>query len=403
MISLFKSSIRISAFLNKELTEIFRQPRLIFTLVLGPFLIIMLFGIGYPTEGRALRTLFVVGDQNPLAGEVESLAKIIGPAIVYQGMKNDENAALTDLASGRTDIVVVIPDDPFAMIENNQQATFMIYHGEVDPFQIDYVRSVGRIYIDEVNRRILEALATQGQAEVAPGLSGLGQHLGEIPSMDSGVLVRPFTAEVSGLSDIKFTPVGFLTPAVIILLLQHLSITFAALSIIRERRSGIMELFSVAPLTALETLTGKYLSYLLFNALIGALLTWLVVWVLGVPMLGNWTNYIIVLAILLFTSLGVGFAISLISETEIQAVQYSMLFLLMSIFFSGFFLDLRLLRHPMQNLAWVLPATYGIRMLQDVMLRGHSIPLLLFAGISIIGIALFVVNLFFLGRKMKKN
>jgi hypothetical protein len=78
-----------------------------------------------------------------------------------------------------------------------------------------------------------------------------------------------------------------------------------------------------------------------------------------------------------------------------------MLFLLTSIFFSGFFLDLRLLRHPMEILSWALPATYGIRMLQDVMLRGHGIPLLIFAGPTAIGLGLFFVNLFLLRKKIE--
>jgi hypothetical protein len=39
MIRLFKFLIRISSFIGKELREIFRQPKLILTLVLGPFLI----------------------------------------------------------------------------------------------------------------------------------------------------------------------------------------------------------------------------------------------------------------------------------------------------------------------------------------------------------------------------
>ena len=45
---LAKFLIRISSFISKELTEILRQPRLILTLVFGPFLIMFLFGLGYP-------------------------------------------------------------------------------------------------------------------------------------------------------------------------------------------------------------------------------------------------------------------------------------------------------------------------------------------------------------------
>ena len=38
--------IRTSSFLIMEIVEILRQPRLVLTLVLGPFLILLLFGIG---------------------------------------------------------------------------------------------------------------------------------------------------------------------------------------------------------------------------------------------------------------------------------------------------------------------------------------------------------------------
>lgn len=394
---LLKPFIRISSFFKKELAEIFRQPKLILSLILGPFLIVLLFGVGYPNEGRSLRTLFVVGNQNPLADQVQGLAKTIGPAIIYQGMQTDKQTALNALATNRTDMVVVVPDNPIQTIQNNQQVTLQIYHNEVDPFQVAYVKSVGRIYTDEVNRRILEAMATQGQNNLN-NLDGA-----QLPSISSQVLVSPFTSDVVPLSTVQFTPVGFLSPAVIVLLLQHLAVTFAALSIIRERRSGIMELFRVSPLTAIEALFGKYFSYVLIDLLIAIALTALVVWIMGVPMLGNWVNYYLALTVLLFTSLGVGFLISLISETEIQAVQYSMLFLLTSIFFSGFFLDLRLLRHPMEFLAWALPATYGIRMLQDIMLRGHSIPLISFTGLTAIGLGLFLINLMLLRRKMERT
>lgn len=396
MIKLFKSLIRIFSFPQKELTEMFRQPRLIFTLVLGPFLIILLFGLGYPDEGRALRTTFVVSEQNPLAPQVEELAKNIGPAIIYKGIEKDKQVALASLALGQTDMVVIVPDDPVGKIKNNQQAQFEIFHNEVDPFQIGYIRSVGNLYTNEVNRRVLASLTSQGQET----LSGLDANLSELNSVSSSVLVSPFSSDYYGLSKVQYTPVGFLTPAVIVLLLQHLAVTISALSIVREQRSGIMELFKVSPLTTMETLISKYLSYLVFSALVAAVLSALVIWGINVPVLGSWVNYVLVLFILLFTSLGAGFAISLISETEIQAVQYSMLLLLASIFFSGFFLDLRLLWDPMKVLAWSLPATYGIRMMQDVMLRGYAIPLLVCEGIAAIGVVLFLLNYFLLRKRI---
>jgi ABC-2 type transport system permease protein len=138
----------------------------------------------------------------------------------------------------------------------------------------------------------------------------------------------------------------------------------------------------------------------LFEILLAGVITALAVFLLRVPMFGNWYNYALAVIVLLFTSLGVGFLISLISETDTQAVQYSMLLLLASIFFSGFFLDLRLMWEPMKALAWSLPATYGIRMLQDIMLRGASAPPMIFQGLLLIGIGLFVVSWLILRRRM---
>ena len=397
-----KPLIRISSFPLKELLEIFRQPRLIISLVLGPFLIIFLFGVGYPDEGRSLRTTFVMGERSPFEGEMEEFTETVSPAIIYQGMEADEETALEALEANQTDIVIVFPDDPLTTIQTNQQAKFLIYHNEIDPFQIALVRSIGRIYTDEVNRRVLMTLTDQGQKNIDGAILNLNEDFQDsIPDVSSRVLVSPFTHEFVGIAELEFTPVKYLTPSVIILLLQHLSITFASLSIVREKRSGIMELFRVSPLTAIETLLGKYLSYMVFGMFLAVMLTVLVMQLLHVPMLGLWTDYILTLILLLFASLGAGFLISLISQTEIQAVQYAMLFLLASIFFSGFFLDLRFMWDPMKIFAWSLPATYGIRMLQDVMLRGYHLPALLVLQIAAIGSLLFLVNLYLLRKKIE--
>ena len=62
--------------------------------------------------------------------------------------------------------------------------------------------------------------------------------------------------------------------------------------------------------------------------------------------------------------------LSLLARSESQAVQYAMLALLAGLFFGGFFLDLDAFRYPVKLFSWVLPVTYGVRLLRDVMLRG---------------------------------
>lgn len=507
MRSLSRFIVRSTTFLRKELATIFRQPRLILTLILGPFLIMLLFGFAFQKEGRSLRTLFVVKENSPFAQQVQEFAQTIGPAIIYEGIIPDRNVALAKLAKNQVDMVIVIPDDPLAMIRNNQQAELEMYHNEIDPIQVDYVRQVGRLYVDSLNRKVLRnvtqenqqeagtlqekldaakasakayhdalaqrnaaAAATEKQnlnsnlvalriltgaslglaegtnstfgggttseqnssalnnldtliqalnsapdpttetemasqeqdaAELEQNITELDQQLSEFRNMDPNVITSPFTVKAQSVTGIELELTDFFTPAVIVLLLQHLFVTFAAMSIVAERRAGTIELFKTSPISSSEILLGKTLSFFLFGAVIAAVITILVVFVLGTPMLGDWVNYVIAIVVLLLTSLAVGFFISLISENDTQAVQFSMLLLLASIFFSGFFLDLRLMWEPMKAFSYILPATYGIQIMHDVMLRGLPLPITVISGLALIGLILFIADWILLRRLMQ--
>jgi ABC-2 type transport system permease protein len=234
-------------------------------------------------------------------------------------------------------------------------------------------------------------------------LADLEAQLAEFQSISPAILVRPFTVKTVSASQRTYTPMDFFTPAVIVLLLQHVSVTIASLSIVRERRSGTMELFRVSPVTSLETLLGKYLSYILFVAIIGAILGVLLAFVLKAPMLGSWVDLALVAVALIFSSLGLGFLISLVADTESQAVQFAMIALLLSVFFSGFMLDLRYLWQPIRVISWILPATHAITLLQNIMLRGNPIIQIYMGALLLIGFVLFVLALLLLRRRMARE
>jgi ABC-2 type transport system permease protein len=243
----------------------------------------------------------------------------------------------------------------------------------------------------------------QEAAEIENGIAELNTTLSDFQNMDPNVITSPFKIDTESVTGIELELTDFFMPAVIVLLLQHLFVTFAALSIVQERRAGTMELFRTSPISAFEILFGKTLSFFTFGLVIAATITWLVVYVLGTPMLGTWTNYVIGVVVLLLTSLAVGFFISLISENDTQAVQFSMLLLLASIFFSGFFLDLRLMWEPMKAFSFMLPATYGINIMHDVMLRGLPLPLLYTGCLALMGLLLFLVDWAIMRRLMQTH
>jgi ABC-2 type transport system permease protein len=326
-------------------------------------------------------------------------------------------------------MVVVVPPEPLENIEEDQQSNFLIYHNEIDPFQISYVKAVASGFIDKTNNEFLQTTIEQEQensgtiqadlenaivqvqriqqispsqeaAELERDLVDINERLTTFRTVTSETLVTPFISEEQGLANLELTITMFFAPAVIALLLQHFSITFASLSIVRESNLGVMELFRVSPITAFETLVGKYLSYFFFEIILAGIITVLAIWLLDIPMIRNLQNYALAVAALLFASLGMGFLISLISQNDTQAVQYSMLLLLASIFFSGFLLDLRMMKEPVTFLSWGLPSTYGVRMFQDIMLRGADASSSVLLGITAIGTILFLLNWLLLQRKI---
>jgi ABC-2 type transport system permease protein len=231
-------------------------------------------------------------------------------------------------------------------------------------------------------------------------LDAIEQHLTQITATDPSVLVRPFESDVDLAVEDTNQVTDWYAPAAVVLMLQQFGVAFGALSFVRERQLGITDVFRVAPVNASQAIVGKYLAYLLVGSALGALLTALVVTVLDVQMAAGIGDIAIVMLLSLFASIGLGFVISLASSTDAQAVQYTMILLLASLFFSGFFLSLGQLDGAARIVGWLLPVTYGMRLLRDVMLRGAPLDPLLVAGLGGFGVCMFVLAWFATRRRL---
>jgi ABC-2 type transport system permease protein len=97
-----------------------------------------------------------------------------------------------------------------------------------------------------------------------------------------------------------------------------------------------------------------------------------------------------------------GLFIAVISDSERQTVQLSLLLLLASVFFSGFVLPIEEFTAPVRIAAYVLPVTHGIRLIQDVMLRGWTNEAWEMLALAVIAAVLLVVTWTLLRRSMTR-
>ena len=120
----------------------------------------------------------------------------------------------------------------------------------------------------------------------------------------------------------------------------------------------------------------------------------------SMPMLGNWWYFALVFAVVLFSSLGIGFAVSFVSQTDSQVVQYSMIILLASVFFGRFIMSLNMLWELVKVISWLLPTTYGTLLLRNTALRGTDPNWMLLGGLVVIGLVLMLLSWRLMRRKI---
>ena len=146
--------IQVSSFVRKEVAEILRQPRLVATLILGPFLILLIFGIGYNNSLRTMRTVMVVPEDSLIKEEIQDIASRLAGAVEMVGIVSTREEAKQMLGDGDADLILVTPADPFGDIQANQQSEMEMIHNEIDPLEQMFVNTLERAYVEEVNRMV---------------------------------------------------------------------------------------------------------------------------------------------------------------------------------------------------------------------------------------------------------
>ena len=461
---MFKPLIRLFAFYGKEFNEVRRQPRLVLSLILGPFLILLLFGLGYKGTPPPLRVALVIPESEMSDPRVERVKQIIQDKFVLVSTTSNEQEANQLLDQGRVDVVEVFPDQIEEKVTNGQQVWVAFRYDKINPIDEQWLQYTGYVEVNALNQALLMQTAGEMQDQAAEtnimllvarqqldrlnensteqdraqtretidelqdvvailvanpataekvlgpdtdpaelqklseNLQALDQALATgniedqkqqiqetrdqidrmekithtLSSTPSQALVQPLMLDYQNVRGKSLDLVNFYAPGVLALILQHIAVTLGALSLIREKLLGALEMFGVAPTSMTQVLMGKISAYTVFIGIIALLLVLLLVFALHVPFLGDRVSFAVTLILFILASISVGLMLSTLSNSDTQAVQLSMIVLLVSIFFSGFFLPLEQF-HPFARwIGYTLPVTHGMQSFINIMLLGKS-------------------------------
>ncbi|HME92427.1 MAG TPA: ABC transporter permease, partial [Myxococcaceae bacterium] len=172
---------------------------------------------------------------------------------------------------------------------------------------------------------------------------------------------------------ILFNPDGrtanYIIPGLIAILLQIVAMVLAAVAIVRERERGTLEQLLVTPINPLGLMLGKLGPYLFIGVVEMGLVLAAMRFGFSVPIRGSLLFLFAIAIVYLFALLALGLFVSTRTSTQAEAQQMAQLFLLPSIFLSGYIFPAEGLPWILRNIGRVLPATHMIAIMRGVVLR----------------------------------
>jgi ABC-2 type transport system permease protein len=340
---------RLTSLIRKEFLQILRDPRTLILVLIIP--VMQLFLLGYSATNDVRNVPLAVYDQDR-GPEARSLLDAYRTAdyfsLAYEVNSEEELTSLIDGGQARAGLV--IPPDYSLRLQGDGQAEIAFILDGSDPTVASTALSAAKLIGQQYATRVLsDRLGRRGQPSAIR------------PPLDVRTQVWYNPDLVSAY---------FMIPGVIGMILSAITSILTATAIVRERERGTIEQLIVTPIRPWELVVGKMLPYVIL-----AFLNTLEVLAIGaiwfhVPIRGDLGLILLLSALFLLTSLGIGLLASTIANTQQEAMLTVWMTLLPSIFLSGFFFPLEAMPKVLQWISYLIPLRYYLVIIRSLLLKG---------------------------------
>ncbi|HSK95372.1 MAG TPA: ABC transporter permease [Euzebyales bacterium] len=172
--------IRVTAFVRKDIVEIIRQPQLLLGVVLGPFLLLLVFGASLGDLAPELRTVVVAQRGSALFDLFQQFRFNPTGRFEISEVTPDREGALQRLSEGEIDIVLALPSEPQQTIRRGEPAEAILYHNFIDPLEARAIGTATQLSIGELNEQFVAALIRDAQVTAVEGRERLVQLRGAV-------------------------------------------------------------------------------------------------------------------------------------------------------------------------------------------------------------------------------
>ncbi|MEM2074484.1 MAG: ABC transporter permease [Zestosphaera sp.] len=314
---------RVKALAGKEVKKMFREPAVVFMIIMFPIVFVTAFGISFG-GARATQPSYAVGvvltgrDYNSTTYMHQLVDAFSATGVLRLQKYPDVWTAQDDLIQGRIQAVIVIPE--------NIEASLTTYRSDPEnPGR--WVNTTILLYLDKGS-----VIATQ----IIPAV--LEQTISVFMGVSRSCFTTPIKVEVSSLVEVtqsmslEFIAPGMFTFASIFLIMM------VAQSLTQDRESGMLDRIMSTPTTPAEFMTSYVLAYAVV-ALIQAVLLFTAMYFMGFrPSVGIPTYLLAFTMVLIFSLSNVGFGLiaASISKNPSTSTGVSFIFITPQLFLGTF-------------------------------------------------------------------
>lgn len=365
--------LRIMAVFAKEFTQLTRD-RLTYAMILMiPVVQLLLFGYAINNEPRHLPTAVLVQDDSTFARS--TLAAFVNTGFFDITHTARSPQELDDLVSrGDVQFALTIPGDFTRRVARGDGAQVLLEADATDP--------------SAASAALAAAGALPQQALVHDLKGAMARPAAAAPPFEVVVQRRYNPESITAYN---------IVPGLLGVILSMTLVMMTSLAVTREIERGTMESLLATPAQPIEVMVGKLVPYVMVGLMQTAVILIMASLLFQVPMSGGWLALGLGVLLFIIGSLALGFLISTLARTQLQAMQMSFFYMLPSILLSGFMFPFRGMPDWAQAIGTAIPVTHFLRVVRGALLKGEGV-VTLWPSLAALGVFVCVVTALAMAR-----
>lgn len=350
------------AIVKKELLQLRRDPRLVALIVVMPLLLLLLFGVALKLEPSNVKMAYLDEDQSIFSNLIKTGIWSDGYFQLYE--VSTKQAVIEEIRAGRAKAGMHIPANFSALLAENQQP------------HVDF-------YVDGTMPSLATAMKYNSSSATSEAVTN-DMYFSAADAPNVVIAEAPFILDMTILFNPDEIETWFFLPGIIGVLVMQIALILTGITIVREREQHTLEQLLVTPMKKTTFVIGKLLPYV-FIALVDFYFILGAGWaVFDLPQPSSHLLLFLLAAIYVGAMISLGLLISLISQTQQQAMFIAIFIIIPSILLSGLIFPLEAIPEIVRPISYIIPFTYFVDIIRGLLIKKTLLVdlLLSFAALS---------------------